>query len=332
MCFDPFHREGRVSTHQIPFTLPQVSLHKLLMWRLRKPRGHLDPSKSEAKDQKSKNGPQPLLPVPKASPPNLNDPNASSSENDLQTSRNGRYTGAIRPSATNLYLTRSISRIPTTHASIDHDLHLRRSPSESLQRALIRESNKKGLETQKFFPKDIFDSLMTSDNVKSVLVEVVPQQSIDELARFILKSAKRVFAILVCIGKASAVKEFKNGGFTDDSLPVGIEDMEGDPDVWTVRSYQTGSDFQVGGQPWTMFHPKTWAYKDISDFCERQWLYMAPIFRLDDPFERKFHMRLPLPFIANRQEVPSNFSTVIEMEIHPAHIDIPRLVSRALYP
>ncbi|KAF4626079.1 hypothetical protein G7Y89_g12079 [Cudoniella acicularis] len=109
--------------------------------------------------------------------------------------------------------------------------------------------------------------------------------------------------------------------FTDKDLPMAMED-DVNNDCWNMRSYQLGSNTQLNENPWPIFDHSKWTYK-VWDFSNHQWNFLALVFA-NSQFEYKLHPQYPLPFTDKQREITHSwFSTVFEVEIHPAHIFLP---------
>lgn len=209
--------------------------------------------------------------------------------------------------------------------------HLRRHhrrpvrPSEELQTELLKGFEKNCLEAgQKFLPADKLNLLITEQRIEKVLSEV--EEIPSNLPKFILEKAKKTFAMLVCNNKVSTIKDVYEYKFTDDQLPVAMEeDCTGD---FSATSYHIGSDSQGNGKSWWLFDG--WSYKEVTDFIDLQWNFLAPFFSKSQ-FEYNLYPACPLPFIKRGKELHNGaFSTVYEVEICPAHIDFLKAVGHVL--
>jgi hypothetical protein len=244
----------------------------------------------------------------------------------------------VQPNSSNAQSSSPLN--PSTHgrASTDSTAALQagqrlrgtQPPAQSLQTQLIRKSKSSCLaKAQKFLPADTLDSLIKKENINSVLPGTIINTP--DLIPFILNKAKKTFATLVCIGKVSAVSHFYDGDFTDEDLPVAMQDIP-DEDSWNVRTHRAGSDTPTNGDSWALFNHSEWTFKDVLEFTKWQWNFLAPVFT-GCHFEYNLHTDCPLPFMAKERELTNSFfSTVYEIEIHPAHIDFLGLVGRILNP
>ncbi|KAI1175652.1 hypothetical protein F4777DRAFT_598394 [Nemania sp. FL0916] len=184
--------------------------------------------------------------------------------------------------------------------------------SEDILRLLVYSP----LENKPFVPNGALEELITFDAVTSTLAAVgltVGEQRC--LARVIVEKGKRIFAILVFINQVSEIKTLFREGFTDEKLPVAYQ-AEGD-DSWKVRSYLPNSDKLTQDQGWVFF--QRWEKTTIFSFCERQWMFLSPIFRRDQ-FKYILHRNTILPFVSDKGQIKQSFfSMVFHVEVHAAH-------------
>ncbi|KAI1110399.1 hypothetical protein F5Y14DRAFT_465670 [Nemania sp. NC0429] len=182
------------------------------------------------------------------------------------------------------------------------------------------------LENKSFVPNGALDEVITFDIVASTLAALgleLGEQS--QLARDILEKGRRIFAILLFINQVSDIKTLFSEGFTDEMLPVAYQ-AEGDS--WKVRSYQPNSDNLEKDKVWVFF--QRWKKSSIFSFCERQWMFLSPVFRKEQ-FKYLLHRDAILPFVsAKGQTKQSYFSVVFHVEVHAAHHRFPQAIDRPL--
>ncbi|KAI8626023.1 hypothetical protein F5Y19DRAFT_466794 [Xylariaceae sp. FL1651] len=172
------------------------------------------------------------------------------------------------------------------------------------------------MENKSFVPNGALDELITLDTVTSTLAAVgLPAGEQLCLARVIIEKGKRIFAILLFINQVSDIQSLFSEGFTDEMLPVAYH-AEGDS--WAVRSYPRDSENFRQGKVWVFF--QQWKKSTIFSFCERQWMFLAPVF-YSEQFKYVLHRDAILPFISVKgQTKHSNFSVVFRVEVHAAHL------------
>ncbi|KAK3361555.1 heterokaryon incompatibility protein-domain-containing protein [Lasiosphaeria ovina] len=158
---------------------------------------------------------------------------------------------------------------------------------------------------QLFLPADKIDSLITAHAILEKMPDLFDSQDGAELVSYILKNAKRLFAI-TAIDTDFDPKElklvltrFKQFGFDDDSLPILDPRNLGPP---------TPAAFSI------------WSPERLYIFYSRQWLFLAPVFS-DEVF--LYHARRGdvLPFVCS-SETPTfneNLGDIFEAGLHQAH-------------
>ncbi|KAI3324069.1 hypothetical protein HD806DRAFT_494008 [Xylariaceae sp. AK1471] len=173
------------------------------------------------------------------------------------------------------------------------------------------------LENKSFVPNGVLEELITLETVTSTLAAVGLSAG-EQLcfARFIVEKGRRIFAILLFINQVNDIKSLFSEGFTDEALPVAYQ-AEGDS--WTVRSYLPDSDNLDQDKVWVFF--QHWKKSAIFSFCERQWMFLAPVFRIEK-FKHFLHRDAILPFVSVKGETKNSyFSVVFHVEIHAAHLE-----------
>lgn len=182
------------------------------------------------------------------------------------------------------------------------------------------------LENKSFVPNGALDELITLDIVTSTLAIVGLSAGVQSrLAKHILEKGRRIFAILLFINQVNDIETLFSEGFTDDMLPVAYQ-AEGDS--WKVRSYQPNSDNLEKDKVWSFF--QRWKKSSIFSFCERQWMFLSPVFRKEQ-FKYLLHRDAILPFVsAKGQTKQSYFSVVFHVEVHAAHHRFRQAVDRPL--
>lgn len=158
-----------------------------------------------------------------------------------------------------------------------------------------------------FLPKDMAESLMQLERVKSTLREHIKEitaESIEGLAKYVMTHAKQVFLTLVFSSTVNAMKKLQESEFKDEDLPVCIK---------SDKICKTNSD-----SPLECF--ADWKSMDIDNFYERQWIFLAPVFH-ENKFMYEFDGHYRLPYLP--AEEPSNatghFGEIQKLKIHSAH-------------
>lgn len=171
---------------------------------------------------------------------------------------------------------------------------------------------------QVYMPEGHLDQLITEQSIIGELAgmfNLSSQEQIDmhvdeDLIEYILKSAKKVFALsLICGIEAGAlhkaVKIFKSTDFDDGSLPVKFTDS--------------------GETPWSQLQ---WPELVTHKFRQRQWMFLVPVFHrgvLDVDLE-PHHI---LPFALASNEKPEGRShNMWEVTVHEAHQEEPMIKVR----
>lgn len=177
----------------------------------------------------------------------------------------------------------------------------------SLQDRILKHYAKSKFDTQErdFLTEGSIDELITKESVWEELeVEQSSQDSEENiLVEYILRDAKKVFAIVVIIdldgaNLREAMMKFQKNNFRDESLPVKREELS------TLPCFS--------GTPWTKPVRK-------QNFFREQWRFLAPVFS-----KTKFQLYLEpdciLPFVWRSYEVKEGtFSQVFEVRIHESH-------------
>jgi len=198
---------------------------------------------------------------------------------------------------------RKLTEVPRSVAQglrIPHEFSIER---QTLRTRITKARVESAMDHRMFVPANSIRELITKETIGLELSRV--EKASEELSRYILSRASKVFAILVYTKMASSIEDLLIAGFSDNSLPVTIQGLE---------------------------DATPWSYDDISLFCDSQWMFLAPIFT-KDRFVYELQGTCPLPFTSINQDSTrmSAFSIVQETTIHPAHQNIISLVSPALF-
>jgi hypothetical protein len=214
------------------------------------------------------------------------------------------------------------NEVDNSRAPTGKDLETRGFTSDDILRLLVYNP----LENKSFVPHGALEELITLDTIISTLAAVgLPAGEQLCFARSIVAKGRRTFAILLFMNQVNDIMSLFGEGFTDDALPVAYQ-AEGDS--WTVRSYLPDSDTLDEDKVWVGF--RSWKKSAIFSFCERQWMFLAPVFRIEK-FKYLLHRDAILPFVSAKGKTKkSYFSMVFRVEIHAAHLERLKPVSRAM--
>ncbi|KAI1122380.1 hypothetical protein F5Y10DRAFT_254264 [Nemania abortiva] len=208
------------------------------------------------------------------------------------------------------------------HELTSSGLRRRGCTSDDILRLLVYSP----LENKSFVPNGALEELITFETITSTLATAgLPDRELICLANVIVEKGRRIFAILVFINQLNEIGTFFNEGFTDDMLPVAYQ-AEGDS--WKVRSYIPNSDDLDREKVWVFF--QHWKKSTIFSFCERQWMFLSPVFSKEQ-FKYFLHRDAILPFVsAKGQTKQSYYSMVFHVEVHAAHQRFETTINRPL--
>ncbi|KAK5732726.1 hypothetical protein LTR17_010281 [Elasticomyces elasticus] len=170
-------------------------------------------------------------------------------------------------------------------------------------------------EGKKFIPKTTFSEHVTREVVDRCLT---PETKV--LLQTTCESARATFATLALSAKSRrfhlTLQEFIALGLTDINLPVEIRQEGG---VYFARTIVAGDPNKVAKQ----FGPilRDWTKKEVEDFSDQQWRFLAPVFNPDsDRFVRYLDRRQPLPFTeVGNLSGDGHFADVRKAFLHREH-------------
>ena len=173
-----------------------------------------------------------------------------------------------------------------------------------------------------FLPYDKLQGFVTPEEVDLCFQEA--DISDPNLVEFVLKSAKRLFLLLILMSdgkeqKLSLLEDFAHENINDAVLPIEIKDGE--------DGEQYGFSLPDGPR-FSIF--RDWSDRDVRDFETLQYMLNVPVF---DSSRFQFHFQgkeiLPyLGIVTKAAEVSEGFfGEVSKIEIHPAHIPAIKAVS-----
>ncbi len=165
---------------------------------------------------------------------------------------------------------------------------------------------------QEFVPFDKIKSFLTRETVKSALSQP-GLESNEDLARFILQKAGKVFLTLAFGGHLELIKEFYKEDFDDSKLPV-------DP-YWEGIGLLNEMTEEPHPRYWPLFNNLGRLQRD--SFFTNQWLFLATEFKKEE-FGSVLHKRRPLPFFDPDESKGGtlrrgNFSRVYRVKVHSAY-------------
>lgn len=159
-----------------------------------------------------------------------------------------------------------------------------------------------------YIPLDVLDSLITRKAVRAVLpftAQDLSFEKLDELAQVIagkrkndqIQEFRKIFAILILIGKTDSIVDFVEVNITDDRLPL---IKVGDDRMFDLAL----ADLETEGEVITLFKKPEWEREHIEGFEAHQWETLAPFFsRGKEPescvqrYELSVHRPLPFKII-----------------------------------
>lgn len=168
-----------------------------------------------------------------------------------------------------------------------------------------------------FIPADDLEHLLTAD---AISIELQAQGLSEDRARSysedILKSARKLFAILVYVRQGEKVLEFLEEDIEDSDLPFIRSDM--DP---KAKDYKLCSSRRPG-QPIKCM--ENWSRHLVEDFGRDQWWMLVPIFEYHEGIEHyDLQDNCVLPWVEDEEsgdrEIQGGFGSVSKVAIHQAH-------------
>jgi hypothetical protein len=180
-----------------------------------------------------------------------------------------------------------------------------------------------GIELQEFYPDPGLKELMKdSDAAIAGMLAAHPKIEGDAkaLVEFIRQSAWRVFATLCVIERPEMIEHFSKEGSHQDSLPLHFYPRSS-THSWGVQACgkPDRSIDDVLGRVFKISNG--WSENIAGQFCSKQWVYTAPIFRPELRFVHDFHKETHLPFM-NSIQLYSNVgnSPVLCTTVHSGHL------------
>lgn len=195
-----------------------------------------------------------------------------------------------------------------------------------------------------FIPIDRLDELLTEENVKRELLQTVPEISapamkliLDEVcfrtkpnpvgvkgsAVISQGPMKKIFAVLVLLGRSADINKFISADVRDRDLPFSADQLKGgNRDVESHKA--TGE-----GKKKSLPDLSRWPSDALEEFLNLQWKLMSPYFSGGSrALSTTYHYQLPdnavLPFVLDDPEtsdskISGGFGEVRKVNIHPSH-------------
>ena len=227
---------------------------------------------------------------------------------------------------------------PDTNVRVNHPEQLGRTIRIGLQASSWEKEGKK------FLPIDKLDTIISEKAIEGELrlhgqdagmakkIWGTEGSKISELT-----TRRKIFAILVMVGKVPAIVDFIKNGIYDSSLPFLFHDGSGDRagsyDVYRKLKGQNGKP----DKETKISFFEDWKDHDLDSFRTNQWQFLAPYFILVSKDNNKvIHFPLEdrsvLPFIEDikTSEPPAQHggsADVRRVKIHRAHQNLSHIVS-----
>ncbi|KAM0413588.1 hypothetical protein ACHAPT_013634 [Fusarium lateritium] len=180
--------------------------------------------------------------------------------------------------------------------------------------------------TKYFLPRDVLDTILDRESI----LEFLKTPSFDDDVNIVglcdyicgtevtssadspVRTARKIFAVLILIKKPLIITEFARDGVYDDDLPL-------------MRASEHGAKFGLARRneilrPLTCF--SDWPARDIRLFDEYQWYMLAPSFTLQKdgkPLFYGLHDRIIMPWTEYEAAHEGGTAVIYKATIHPAH-------------
>lgn len=166
-----------------------------------------------------------------------------------------------------------------------------------------------------FLPREALSQVVTRSSVFIALNISTPNDEDNELVRFILKDAKRIFATTVFVGVRplrKAMQLFRSNNFGDEKLPL-KEPPAGESSAHPFEAME-----QTTKRP----RRRIWTQANILNFHDHQWKFLAPVF---STAESTYDLgSQTIPFVKRINHIrEGSFGSMIPYTVHPDHIRYP---------
>ncbi|KAI0543891.1 hypothetical protein F4679DRAFT_592228 [Xylaria curta] len=151
------------------------------------------------------------------------------------------------------------------------------------------EARQTPFKNHRFMPLYKAREFLSENGVKATLQECFgknPPQPYDELVRYVMESAGKVFLALAFSERVKQIGTLYNDSFTDEDLPI----CKGDK--WDISTLNDPKDHGA----WECFKHKKWSSAKKELFLSNQWIFLVPSFAKDQ-FSYTFPAEQPLPFV-----------------------------------
>lgn len=182
--------------------------------------------------------------------------------------------------------------------------------------------SKFGDQDAKFLPEGSIESLISNDNMNSI-IKIMGGQGVKKtgsLMQYILGRARKVFAIAVHSNiqgedLVTAMNMLEQHNISDESLPLTEERLH----YLQHQELSPGSEYPDAGT--SSCGEQIWTIARIGSFLDNQWKFLAPVFSLEK-LNHDLHQRAILPF-THKDEISSgqgSFGKVFKCKIHELHM------------
>jgi serine/threonine protein kinase len=113
----------------------------------------------------------------------------------------------------------------------------------------------------------------SDEQIKTYAREICRETEITRNNKRLIKSYRKIFALLVLVDATSSIPLFLEEDVSDLELPMTLVKLEG-----TGGHYRQGDPYQ---KPLKCFKHKMWSPFKLEEFQEKQWLMLAPFFSKD---------------------------------------------------
>ena len=197
-----------------------------------------------------------------------------------------------------------------------------------------------------FLPCNKLRQILTSYNIREVLKEIIPrlaqagcEEELSRLDQDICgtyhnsssvdgpsqqNSRLRLFAVLLCIGKAQCIQCFVKCGVDDSYLPISYYRP---PSPRPPSPRPAGPKFTLHARQDTSLKDplkcfEEWLERDVWGFLREQYAMLAPFFDLDNENVCLYHLppKTIMPFVEFEEAIgEGGQASVSKAQIHPAH-------------
>jgi len=159
----------------------------------------------------------------------------------------------------------------------------------------LNEHRVENARVQFFVPEKDLDSIMTEEVVTQVIEDSLLSHRPDEVVRFVMRDARKIFAILVLINQIPLINRFICG----DQLQMRCLDHS---------------------LPFTRDHLHDILKDDyaVRMFYEKQWEFSIPRFS-GQVIRRELAKQTVLPYLVDKEMTAGGYGTIYRIEFHPSY-------------